>query len=90
MDELKECPFCGGRTVICAPIEGIVGYVIKCETVNCCEMTSSDSDNLDQLKARWNQRHLPIQSSGRGKLCIFDKECSEAEITCPQDCKYRR
>lgn len=65
MDELKRCPFCGGQAVICAPIEGIVGYVIRCEAANCCEMTSSD--NSDQIMARWNQRYPTTQSSGREK-----------------------
>ena len=54
MKVLRVCPFCGQQPVICKPIEGIVGYVIRCETNSCIELIGGS--DLPALCDRWNNR----------------------------------
>ena len=53
MKVLRLCPFCGQKPVICKPIEGLTGYVIRCSTNSCIEMIGG---HLGALCDRWNNR----------------------------------
>lgn len=53
-EPLKPCPFCGCKAVICAPIEGIIGYVIRCSGNSCIEM--KEEKDLFVLIKKWNNR----------------------------------
>ncbi|MEA1883754.1 MAG: Lar family restriction alleviation protein [Thermotogota bacterium] len=58
--ELKPCPFCGGKVLICVPLEGVSGYVIRCELPGCCEKSSrrdeTTKEDLEKLIESWNNR----------------------------------
>ena len=51
---LLACPFCGSEAIICKPLEGMTGYVIRCKEWGCCE--KSNGTDLDELIRKWNTR----------------------------------
>lgn len=56
-EKLKPCPFCGGKAVITAPLEGLTGYGVRCEYWGCCEKFSDqDDEDLDNIVRKWNKR----------------------------------
>ncbi|WP_372856090.1 Lar family restriction alleviation protein [Pedobacter sp.] len=54
-ENLKPCPVCGNRPLLCSPLEGISGYVIRCKEWDCFLM---EGENLDELVLKWNGRGL--------------------------------
>ncbi len=59
-EELKPCPFCSRKAIICKPLGEISGWVIRCEIWGCCEKGLGPSldkkiDLIRLIKA-WNKR----------------------------------
>lgn len=55
MNELKQCPFCGGNAHTCKQISG---YYVYCDNLDCLaavHFTSMNEPREDTIK-RWNQR----------------------------------
>ena len=57
-NDLKNCPFCGGKPVVVecnADLEGenFKGFAISCEL---CGITTPASDNEEEIKKNWNRR----------------------------------
>ena len=53
MEELKPCPFCGGRPM---PIETHAGYgFVQCSSCGCA-MGEDDSKTPEELTEDWNRR----------------------------------
>lgn len=50
--KLGLCPVCGSKAIACAPIEGLIGYVIRCSTNSCIEL--SGGNDFSQLAKLWN------------------------------------
>lgn len=57
--EIEKCP-CGGKTLICKPLGGISGWVLRCEKTCCFEMGSHPNwntpEHLEKLITAWNTR----------------------------------
>ena len=54
MEELKVCPFCGGKASICeAEVDGEKVFMVACE--NCWISTAASSNEADVI-AVWNKR----------------------------------
>lgn len=54
-NELKPCPFCGGKAIVYYPTHNTVA--ILCSTWKCGAMISMcDARNIDKVAERWNRR----------------------------------
>ena len=57
IEELKPCPFCGGKATIAIESEGHIGsyYMAYCLTSNCdCEIGWEDT--AEESARKWNTR----------------------------------
>lgn len=53
-NELKPCPFCGGRAYLSERMNG--GYYVECESINGCLAESGNYDTRGQAIEAWNRR----------------------------------
>lgn len=53
-EELKLCPFCGGKSLVCkAEVDGEKVFMVACE--DCGISTAASSNEADVIDA-WNKR----------------------------------
>ncbi|MBR1439053.1 MAG: Lar family restriction alleviation protein [Synergistaceae bacterium] len=69
-EELKPCPFCGGRARVCEVkiYEYVPALKIECEDCHCSTNAFYASKKIE-LKEAWNRRDVYIAS--RMKYCPF-------------------
>lgn len=53
-NELKPCPFCGGRAYLSERMNG--GYYVECESIGGCLAESGKYDTKGQAIEAWNRR----------------------------------
>lgn len=53
-NELKPCPFCGGRAYLSERMNG--GYYVECESIGGCLAESGNYDTEEQAVEAWNRR----------------------------------
>mgnify|MGYP004502718599 CR=1 FL=1 len=53
MNDLKPCPFCGGKAVFCADCCGAVVACLECDIVFA---TAEINTSVQQLAEAWNRR----------------------------------
>lgn len=57
-NKLLPCPFCGSKAIVCAPLENITGYVIRCKNWGCCEKSVNEGTELEEIIKLWNTRTI--------------------------------
>lgn len=91
-EELKPCPFCGGKNIVVRKYTAVAGvhYYVQCDSANggCGAEFESRISRKDAIKA-WNKR---VAEVGRCKECKYMKtifpmkskgeEAIEAHVCC--------
>lgn len=62
MEELKPCPFCGGRAIIEHWVSGGMMYMVKCGNPDCAVPTEGypSGRDLNVVIEQWNRREQNV------------------------------
>lgn len=72
MDDLKQCPFCGGETTLWSNY-GKFGYFVYCKC-DVCDATSRTFTIGDSLPEDWEE-----MTASRKAIGAWNRRCSDAE-----------
>ena len=76
-EELKPCPFCGGKALYCPPDYQDARHIVICNGYDCIARPSMHASSRKHVITDWNTR--PVEDALRAKVAYLESALNDAE-----------